>query len=78
MLAEPVAQFFLALFVSSTGLVLSPVFLFNHLPLLACGAMAVIVAKTLLVRGRAGGAWEGARCACICILLMLISHTVWC
>ena len=49
--AEPVAQFFLSLFVSSTGLVLSPVFLMGHLPLLATGAMVVIVSKTVLVRG---------------------------
>lgn len=44
------SQFFLSLFISSTGLVLSPVFLMSHLPLLAMGAVAVVVTKTVLVR----------------------------
>ncbi|EFN57909.1 hypothetical protein CHLNCDRAFT_7714, partial [Chlorella variabilis] len=46
---EPVTQFFLTLFISSTGLVLSPVFLLDHLPILAAGALAVIIAKTVLI-----------------------------
>ena len=54
------AQFFLALFISSTGLVLSPVFLMHHLPVLAAGALLVIVGKTLLVGGWVGG-WVGGR-----------------
>jgi hypothetical protein len=47
--AEPLTQFFLTLFISSTGLVLSPVFLLDHLPILAVGAAVVIASKTLLV-----------------------------
>ncbi|KAL4443410.1 hypothetical protein ABPG75_011147 [Micractinium tetrahymenae] len=46
---EPVTQFFLALFISSTGLVLSPMFLLHHLPLLAVGATLVIISKTILI-----------------------------
>ncbi|PSC72593.1 K(+) efflux antiporter 4-like isoform A [Micractinium conductrix] len=46
---EPVTQFFLALFISSTGLVLSPTFLVHHLPLLAAGASVVILSKTVLI-----------------------------
>lgn len=48
--SEPISQFFLSLFVSSTGLVLSPVFLMSHLPVLAMGAVAVILTKSILVR----------------------------
>lgn len=48
--AEPLTQFFLALFISSTGLVLSPTFLLHHLPLLAAGATLVVISKTVLVR----------------------------
>ncbi|KAL4429184.1 hypothetical protein ABPG77_010163 [Micractinium sp. CCAP 211/92] len=46
---EPLTQFFLALFISSTGLVLSPTFLLHHLPLLAAGATLVVISKTVLI-----------------------------
>lgn len=46
---EPVTQFFLALFISSTGMVLSPVFLIDHLLVLAAGALVIIVSKTVLI-----------------------------
>lgn len=42
-------QFFVTLFISSTGLVLSPVFLMHHLPILAAGALTVMISKTVLV-----------------------------
>eukprot|EP00887_Chlorella_sp_A99_P006080 scaffold22.g6080.t1 len=48
---QPVSRFFLALFIASTGLVLSPRFLLHHLPVLAAGVMVVIIAKTGLVAG---------------------------
>ena len=57
---EPVSRFFLALFISSTGLVLSPRFLLHHLPVLAMGVMVVIIAKTCLV------SWGEAGCAVGC------------
>lgn len=48
-LVDSVAHIFLALFISSTGLILAPRFLFHHLPLLAAGVMVIIVAKTLVI-----------------------------
>lgn len=48
---EPVSHFFLALFIASTGLVLSPRFLLHHLPVLGAGVMLVVVAKSLLIGG---------------------------
>ncbi|KAL4858609.1 K(+) efflux antiporter 5 [Chlorella vulgaris] len=46
---EPIMQFFVTLFISSTGLVLSPVFLMHHLPILAAGALTVMISKTVLI-----------------------------
>ena len=51
----PISRLFLALFISSTGLVLSPRFLAHHLPLLAAGVVVVVVAKAGLVRGGGPG-----------------------
>lgn len=48
----PVSRLFLALFVASTGLVLSPRFLAHHLPVLAAGVLVVIIAKAGLVSCR--------------------------
>jgi Kef-type K+ transport system membrane component KefB len=53
-LMEPTAHFFLALFISSTGLVISPTFLLHHLPVLASGVVVLIVVKTLLVSRKGG------------------------
>lgn len=50
-LVEPMAQFFLALFISSTGLILPPRFLLHHLPVLAAGVMVVIALKTVVIGG---------------------------
>jgi Kef-type K+ transport system membrane component KefB len=46
---EGVSRFFQALFISSTGLVMSPRFLLHHLPVLAAGVMVVVSAKALLI-----------------------------
>jgi Kef-type K+ transport system membrane component KefB len=50
-LVKPMAQFFLALFISSTGLILAPRFLLHHLPVLAAGVMVVIAVKTVVIGG---------------------------
>lgn len=47
---QHVKHFFLSLFISSTGLVMSPTFLMQHLRVLAGGVILTIGAKTLLVR----------------------------
>ncbi|KDD71329.1 hypothetical protein H632_c5284p0, partial [Helicosporidium sp. ATCC 50920] len=46
---EPCANLMLALFISTTGLVLSPQFLLHHLPVLAMGVAVVVLAKTAVV-----------------------------
>ena len=46
---QHIKHFFLSLFISSTGLVMSPTFLMQHLRVLAGGVVLTIVAKTLLV-----------------------------
>lgn len=48
--AEPITHFFVALFIASIGLILSPIFLLNHLTVLAAGVSVVVIAKTALVR----------------------------
>lgn len=47
---EHIKHFFLSLFISSTGLVMSPTFLMQHLRILTGGVVLIIAAKTLLVR----------------------------
>lgn len=47
---QHIKHFFLSLFISSTGLVMSPTFLMQHLRILAGGVVLTIVAKTLLVQ----------------------------
>lgn len=47
----PLTQFFLALFISSTGMVLSPPFLLHHLPVLAAGALVLVAVKSVIVGG---------------------------
>lgn len=46
---ESIKSFFISLFISSTGLIMSPVFLMQHLPVLMLGVLVVILAKTVLV-----------------------------
>ena len=46
---QHVAQFFVALFICSTGLVMSPTFLAQHLRVLAGGLVVTVLAKTVLV-----------------------------
>jgi len=47
---EHLKQFFLSLFVSSIGLVISPTFLAQHLRVLAGGLLLTIACKTVLAR----------------------------
>ena len=49
---EHLKQFFLSLFVSSIGLVISPTFLAQHLRVLAGGLVLTIACKTILARPR--------------------------
>ena len=46
---ESLKAFFLSLFVCSTGLVMSPVFLLQHMRILAGGVLLTVASKTLLV-----------------------------
>ena len=46
---ESIKAFFLSLFICSTGLVMSPVFLMQHLRILAGGVVLTIASKTLVV-----------------------------
>uniref|UniRef100_A0A1D1ZVC7 Cation/H+ exchanger transmembrane domain-containing protein n=1 Tax=Auxenochlorella protothecoides TaxID=3075 RepID=A0A1D1ZVC7_AUXPR len=48
---DAITHFFLALFISSTGMVLAPPFLLHHLPVLAAGAALVVLVKGLVVGG---------------------------
>ena len=57
---QHVKHFFLSLFISSTGLVMSPTFLMQHLRVLAGGLVLTIVAKTLLVCS-----FSPSACSCI-------------
>ncbi len=50
---EHLKQFFLSLFICSTGLVMSPTFLAQHMRVLAGGLVITVLAKTVLVRARA-------------------------
>ena len=50
---EHLKQFFLSLFICSTGLVMSPTFLAQHMRVLAGGLVVTVAAKTVLVRARA-------------------------
>ncbi len=47
---ESIKHFFLTLFISSTGLIMSPKFLWQHLPVLTGGVLLCIICKTVLVR----------------------------
>lgn len=47
---EHLKQFFLSLFICSTGLIMSPTFLAQHLRVLAGGLVVTVLAKTVLVR----------------------------
>ncbi len=47
---EHLKQFFLSLFICSTGLIMSPTFLAQHLRVLAGGLVVTVLAKTILVR----------------------------
>jgi Kef-type K+ transport system membrane component KefB len=53
---EHLKQFFLSLFISSTGLIMSPMFLAQHLRVLAGGLIVTVFAKTVLVRQAAPSA----------------------
>lgn len=44
-----IRHFFMTLFISTTGLVMSPTFLLQHLPVLAGGVLACVICKTILV-----------------------------
>ena len=46
---EPLKQFFLSLFICSTGLIMSPKFLAQHLRVLAGGLVVTVLSKTVLV-----------------------------
>ncbi|GAB4816982.1 hypothetical protein N2152v2_004028 [Parachlorella kessleri] len=48
---EPITHFFVALFIASIGLLLSPVFLLHHLSVLAAGVSVVVIGKTALFGG---------------------------
>lgn len=48
-LLENIKHFFMSLFISSTGLIMSPRFLLQHLPVLAGGVLLTVVSKTVLV-----------------------------
>lgn len=45
-----IRHFFMSLFISTTGLVMSPRFLLQHLPVLAGGVLVCVICKTCLVR----------------------------
>ncbi|DBA65688.1 TPA: hypothetical protein ACH3X2_002741 [Trebouxia sp. C0005] len=46
-----IRHFFMSLFISTTGLVMSPRFLLQHLPVLAGGVVVCIICKTCLISG---------------------------
>ena len=69
MLLEHLKQFFLSLFVSSIGLVISPTFLAQHLRVLAGGLVLTIACKTILARRMAG-------CRVLDVCARLWSHSV--
>lgn len=46
-----IRHFFMSLFISTTGLVMSPRFLLQHLPVLAGGVLVCIICKTCLISG---------------------------
>lgn len=49
---EPLKQFFLSLFICSTGLIMSPKFLAQHLRVLAGGLVVTVLSKTVLVNSQ--------------------------
>ena len=51
---EQIKAFFISLFIASTGLVMSPVFLAQHLPILTAGVILVVLSKTVVVRSATG------------------------
>ncbi|DBA96469.1 hypothetical protein WJX77_004607 [Trebouxia sp. C0004] len=46
-----IRHFFMSLFISTTGLVMSPRFLLQHLPVLAGGVLVCIICKTCVISG---------------------------
>ena len=60
---EQIKAFFIALFIASTGLVMSPVFLAQHLPILTAGLILVVLGKTAVVRAVLK-ALNPAQCTC--------------
>ena len=52
MFLAQIKSFFISLFIASTGLVMSPVFLAQHLPILTAGLILVVISKTVVVRWR--------------------------
>jgi len=69
MLLEHLKQFFLSLFVSSIGLVISPTFLAQHLRVLAGGLVLTIACKTILAR-------RMARCRVFNVCARIRLHSV--
>ena len=55
---EHIKGFFISLFIASTGLVMSPQFLMQHLRVLAGGVALTILAKTTLVRALLPMSWD--------------------
>ena len=60
---EQIKAFFIALFIASTGLVMSPVFLAQHLPILTAGLILVVLGKTAVARP-VSEALIPAQCTC--------------
>ena len=63
---DSLKAFFLSLFVCSTGLVMSPVFLLQHMRILAGGVLLTVASKTLVVRSLlAQHARQACRARCV-------------
>lgn len=69
---EQIKGFFISLFIASTGLIMSPKFLLQHLPILAAGVFLVVVGKTVLVRL---SMLFSRKCGRLCCPLVLLA--VW-
>ena len=83
-LLEHLKQFFLSLFVSSIGLVISPTFLAQHLRVLAGGLVLTIACKTILARPDARASSEYKNQVqttklwqMLCSTSCPLSHTWW-
>ena len=85
---EPLKQFFLSLFICSTGLIMSPTFLAQHLRVLAGGLVVTVLSKTVLVSpesstitppdpGSALAAHSPASLAGGLIVTVLVSRNFW-